>query len=246
MGSPTEWLIDVHSTVLRVDFAKVYQALADIAGVPSETFRTAYGQVVDDVMTYKGIAPEAMTRVLASCGVEPRPQVVDALVGADQRLLIEHTEVFQDAIDFLHRLRAAGGSSALVSNCGDHTRGLLAHYGFDALVDELVLSSEVGLLKPDPRIFQIALERLGAGRSRPSSSTTRSATAARPGSWDWAPSSSCAGPGRVGRSVCRETRRWWPRSPTSCRGDLESVGVPVQASDGCAGGGALWAVKIVS
>jgi putative hydrolase of the HAD superfamily len=162
MDSPTAWLIDVHSTVLRVDFAKVYQDLANIAGVPAETFRAAYGQVVDDVMTYKGIMPEAMTRVLAVCGVEPSPQVVDELVAADQRLLIEHTEVFQDAVDFLHRLRAAGGSSALVSNCGDHTRGLLAHYGFDALVDELVMSSEVGFLKPDPRIFHIALERLGA------------------------------------------------------------------------------------
>jgi len=160
MNPPRAWLIDVHSTVLRVDFAEVHQGLADIADVPVETFRTAYSQVIDDVMTYQGIAPQATARVLTSCGIEPRQRMVDELVAADQRLLIEHTEVFPDAIDFLHRLRAAGASSALVSNCGDHTRGLLAHHGFDALVDELVLSSEVGHLKPDPRIFHIALERL--------------------------------------------------------------------------------------
>jgi FMN phosphatase YigB (HAD superfamily) len=162
MESPKVWLIDVHSTVLLVDFARVYQGLADIAGVPLDAFRAAYGGVVDDVMTRRGVAPEAMARVLSACGVEPGQRRVDELVVEDQRLLIEHTEVFEDAVDFLHGLRTLGASSALVSNCGDHTRGLLVHFGLDALVDELVLSSEVGFLKPDARIFQFALDRLGA------------------------------------------------------------------------------------
>ena len=161
MDSPKAWLIDVHSTVLCVDFARVYQGLADIAGVPSDMFRAAYGHVVDDVMTCKGVAPEAMARVLSACGVEPGQRRVDELVAEDQRLLIEHTQVFEDAVDFLHRLRKLGASSALVSNCGDHTRVLLVHFGFDALVDDLVLSSEVGFLKPDARIFRFALDRLG-------------------------------------------------------------------------------------
>jgi beta-phosphoglucomutase-like phosphatase (HAD superfamily) len=116
-------------------------------------FRAAFGQVVDDVMTRKGGGPAAMARVLSACGVEPSQRRVDELIAEDQRLLIDHARVFEDAVGFLHRLRATGASSALVSNCGDHTRGLLGHFGFDAMVDEFVLSSEVGFLKPDARIF---------------------------------------------------------------------------------------------
>jgi HAD superfamily hydrolase (TIGR01509 family) len=162
MDSPKAWLIDVYGTVLRVDWPRVYEGLAELAGVPADTFRTAFGQVVDEIMTRKRFGPQAMARVLAACGQEPNQSRVEALVAEHQRLLIEHARVFEDAVDFLHRLRTAGASSALVSNCGDHTRGLLVHYGFDSLVDEFVLSSEVGFLKPDARIFQYALDRLGA------------------------------------------------------------------------------------
>jgi HAD superfamily hydrolase (TIGR01509 family) len=161
MDSPRAWLLDVYGTVLRVDFERVYEGLADVAGVPSDVFRAAFGQVVGDVMTRRGGGPEAMARVLSACGVEPSRRRVGELVAEDQRLLIDHAQVFEDAVDFLHRVRAAGASSALVSNCGDHTRGLLVHFGFDALVEAFVLSSEVGFLKPDARIFQFALDRLG-------------------------------------------------------------------------------------
>ena len=37
-----------------------------------------------------------------------------------------------------------------------------AAYGFEALVDEIVYSHEAGMAKPDPRIYALACERLGA------------------------------------------------------------------------------------
>lgn len=40
---------------------------------------------------------------------------------------------------------------------GDHSPG---HLGLDQLVDHLVLSCEVGVAKPDPAIYQDALDRL--------------------------------------------------------------------------------------
>jgi glucose-1-phosphatase len=36
-----------------------------------------------------------------------------------------------------------------------------ARYGFSAVCDEIVYSHEVGIEKPDPRIFELALARLG-------------------------------------------------------------------------------------
>jgi HAD superfamily hydrolase (TIGR01509 family) len=161
MDSPKAWLIDVYNTVLHVDFDRVLEGLSDVAGVPANLFGAAFDQVAVDVMTRHGAGQDAMAHVLSSCGVEPDERRVAELVAADQQLMIEHAHVFEDAIDFLHRLRGAGVSTALVSNCSDNTRALLAHFGLDALVDELVLSNEIGFMKPDARIFRFALDRLG-------------------------------------------------------------------------------------
>jgi putative hydrolase of the HAD superfamily len=50
---------------------------------------------------------------------------------------------------------------ALVSNCADTTRPLLADLGVLPLVDAVVLSCEVGSIKPSPDIYVTALEDLG-------------------------------------------------------------------------------------
>ena len=34
-------------------------------------------------------------------------------------------------------------------------------FGFDRLVDEMIISAEEGIVKPDERIYQIALDKLG-------------------------------------------------------------------------------------
>ena len=48
-----------------------------------------------------------------------------------------------------------------MSNCAENTRPLLDRLGLTALVDELVLSCEVRAVKPDPAIFDAAVDRLG-------------------------------------------------------------------------------------
>ena len=62
---------------------------------------------------------------------------------------------------FLEALRELGVRTAFVSNCAENTRPLLDRLGLTALVDELVLSCEVRAVKPDPAIFEVAVERLG-------------------------------------------------------------------------------------
>jgi putative hydrolase of the HAD superfamily len=61
-------------------------------------------------------------------------------------------------------LRDLRGSvpTAIVSNAWPGARSRFARDGMLDLVDEIVVSAEVGCAKPDPRIFAIALERLGA------------------------------------------------------------------------------------
>lgn len=52
--------------------------------------------------------------------------------------------------------------TALLSNAWDNVRGLIENeWKIASAFDEVIISAEVGLMKPDHRIFQLALDRLG-------------------------------------------------------------------------------------
>ncbi len=66
-------------------------------------------------------------------------------------------------LDGLHR---RGIKTAVVSNIAFDVRPAFHRLGGAAHVDEFVLSFEVGAVKPDPAIFQAALDRLGVPAPR--------------------------------------------------------------------------------
>jgi putative hydrolase of the HAD superfamily len=51
--------------------------------------------------------------------------------------------------------------TGIVSNSNPGAREAERCWGFEAITDDLVYSHEVGLRKPDPRIYAVAAERLG-------------------------------------------------------------------------------------
>lgn len=61
----------------------------------------------------------------------------------------------------LARLRAAGIRLAVVSNSEGTVAAVLAEVGLARAFDTIVDSWEVGIAKPDPAIFHVALDRLG-------------------------------------------------------------------------------------
>ncbi len=66
---------------------------------------------------------------------------------------------YPDTTAVLRRLSALGVRTAVVSNIAFDVRPAFDAIG--ARVDEFVLSFEVGAVKPDPAIFNVALRRLG-------------------------------------------------------------------------------------
>jgi HAD superfamily hydrolase (TIGR01509 family) len=79
----------------------------------------------------------------------------------ERTLVAEGWRVYADAIDVLRALRERGVATALVSNVGFDLRPVLDGLGLSSLLDAVVLSFEVGAIKPEPAIFRAALDALG-------------------------------------------------------------------------------------
>jgi len=53
--------------------------------------------------------------------------------------------------------------TAILSNAGDQARGLMeSTFHLDQYVEEIIISAEEGVIKPDHKIYQIAMDRLKA------------------------------------------------------------------------------------
>jgi HAD superfamily hydrolase (TIGR01509 family) len=154
-------LVDVFDTVLSVDIATYAGRLARHAGVTPEDFGAGLREWSDRAMDGSATLATAFREVLVGCGLDVDDAGVDGLVAMDRQLLGEMTMLHLDAVPFLESLRERGVRTAFVSNCAENTRPMLAEHGLSDLVDELVLSCEVRAAKPDPAIFELALERLG-------------------------------------------------------------------------------------
>lgn len=159
-------LIDVFETVLSVDQVRHAALLAERAGVSADDFAAAAGRWGKRVSDGRATLSEAVAQVLRDCGLDPADDVVAKLVEADRDLILELAVLHDDTVPFLQALRAQGVRTAFVSNCAENTRPLLDSLGLSALVDELVLSCEVGAAKPDRKIFEVALDRLGVPADR--------------------------------------------------------------------------------
>jgi HAD superfamily hydrolase (TIGR01509 family) len=67
----------------------------------------------------------------------------------------------RELLEVIRALRP-GRRTGLISNAWADTRDYTIHNRFDDAFDVLVISAEVGFLKPDPRIYELALRLAGA------------------------------------------------------------------------------------
>jgi epoxide hydrolase-like predicted phosphatase len=63
-------------------------------------------------------------------------------------------------LEYLRQLRRRGHIIALLSNASPALRGELAAFGMTELLDMIVPSCEIGVMKPDARAYQVVLERI--------------------------------------------------------------------------------------
>src|SRR5438552_6384355 len=103
-------------------------------------------------------------RMLELAGATAPAELLEATGAAIWQRHLEHNvwcRVGAGVDEALGRLRAAGIRLAVVSNSGGTIDAMLRRVGLHRHMEAVVDSWVVGVAKPDPRIFEIALERLG-------------------------------------------------------------------------------------
>lgn len=93
--------------------------------------------------------------------IEARSDIDRPLADALYEVILDTWHAYDDAAPTLRALRERGLPICLVSNAGLPIGKVLDREGISPLVDHVVLSYEVGAVKPDERIFRTALDRLG-------------------------------------------------------------------------------------
>lgn len=68
---------------------------------------------------------------------------------------------YPDTANVLKTLKAGGVRIGVISDIHYHLPPLFEHHGLGRVIDSYTLSFEHGIQKPDPRLFQLALEQLG-------------------------------------------------------------------------------------
>ena len=154
-------LVDVYDTILGSRFEPRLHEIAAFAGIDPDAWLEAWLKTRTERDLGTISVTSSFAHVLLACGIEPDPWLVDGLARKDAELLREQVRVFDDTVPFLTGLRASGTAIALVSNCGDTTRALLDYLGVIPLADAVILSCEVGSVKPSADIYLSALDDLG-------------------------------------------------------------------------------------
>jgi putative hydrolase of the HAD superfamily len=102
---------------------------------------------------------DVYTIFLGDLGIADGDGLVDTVYGEFTDLA--NYALFEDVPPVLDRLRDAGLTLGVVSNFEEWLERLLDRLGVREHFDVRVISGVEGLEKPDPRIFQLAMERAG-------------------------------------------------------------------------------------
>ncbi len=102
------------------------------------------------------VTTEALDYAMAFYGIE-NPDLREEL-----RELYFHLDAYEDARDCLGRLKEQGFATGILSNGSpDMLEGAVSSSGLDKVLDEVISIEDVGIYKPDSRIYQLAVDRMG-------------------------------------------------------------------------------------
>jgi len=162
MPSLRALVLDLGEVLVRSQPPELVQRMAEIAAVPLPALQAAYWAHRDEYDRV-GSAQRYWDHVLRDAHSPLSPAAREA---ARPRLCAldaeSWTQYREEVWELAARFRTDGRRTAMLSNCGpeviDRVR---AQRDVTRYFDAMVISWEVGAVKPEPAIYRTALERLG-------------------------------------------------------------------------------------
>ncbi|MEO9325464.1 HAD family phosphatase [Nocardioides sp. C4-1] len=155
-------VLDYGEVISRPPSHRARTALAAVADVPLETFEAAYEQhrLELDAGTLSVVGYwTAIGRLLGRSWSLPTIQQLWALD------FTSWLDVEPDVVDLLVELHDGGTRLALLSNAGFDFGDPFRTAPWSTLMERIYLSAELGIVKPDPAIYQHVLDDLGIDSS---------------------------------------------------------------------------------
>jgi putative hydrolase of the HAD superfamily len=149
--------IDFGGVIMRTeDRQPRIQAAQELGMTDGELEKIVFGSETAALASTGDIPEEAHWQAVAAAlkrSREAADRIVDRFFVGDRA----------DAglLDYLRSLRPERGV-CLISNAWSGLRAFIAKQKFDDVFDHMVISAEVGLVKPDARIYRLALEEMHA------------------------------------------------------------------------------------
>ena len=150
-------LFDVHSPVGRVA-----EKLGDKADAVSDMWRLKHlsyswlRALMGEYVPFWQVTGEALDYALAANGID-NPELRDELLNLYLTL-----DAYDDARVALAGLKSQGQMTAILSNGSpDMLAAAVNHSGLDKHLDHVLSVAEVGIYKPDARVYQLVVDRMG-------------------------------------------------------------------------------------
>ena len=168
-------VFDVGGTLLGLLEREPFQEFLAQAGLPASTgeakrfHRQLIANIIDVRDAAQGLGADGAEldgwwQSIFAATLPERPD----LAGEMMRWLKEghFDRLFPDAVPALEALHDLGMPLAVLSNFGTHLRAVLERYDLIKFFDFAVVSAEVELAKPDPRIFDLVASRAAVSPGR--------------------------------------------------------------------------------
>ena len=150
-------LFDVHAPT-----AAIADELGDKAQPLSETWRSKQLQytwlrsLMDDYADFWEVTGDGLDYAMAEHGVDS-PDIRKRLMSLYMTL-----DAYPDAVDTLNKLKEAGFATAILSNGSpEMLKAAVENSGLAPLLDDVLSVHEVGIYKPSPKVYQLAVDRTG-------------------------------------------------------------------------------------
>lgn len=151
-----------HPEANRLVYQQKIHESADLLGLERDGFARSWaaGSAGRMVGAFPSIEA-ALMDICRGLGAEPDEKRVQAAAAVRFEYIRDALAPRPGAVETMSTLKRSGYKIGVISNCSEEVSRLWSATPFGPLVDAAVLSSDVGLSKPDPRIYELATRELG-------------------------------------------------------------------------------------